>query len=533
MEQENEGKAIVQCKACKKECKNVLTHLSMKKSCKDFYGLEYDDIKENSKKEKLAKMKKYNKDHPERVNIHKKKYKEANPDRVKAQKQKYKEENPDRVKAQRQKYKENNKEKVKLQKKKYIDNNPQRIKENFQKRKVKKREAELDSLRNTLLGRGEPADEIIKDMLDREEVCEACNESFGYNCFLYHVIGSVKCYNFYGEERYNKMKKEFKEVSQKKYKNEMNKYDASLIAKEYQQICEGCKLIFNPDAIYKHISHSKKCIEAHDGRWKGILQERKEDRRQINNADYYDRNKEELKEKRRLCYKDFKNDEDKKHAEWVKSWQTKNMESFIKNPFWQTRDRVKISEKLYNNVHLKNIEAFEEKIKQRKKLDNCNFGAIELSIEKIKQDMKNFVKTIENEIDTKAKNIVDGMTLERFKTYEHYEVERKLNMYESEKFSEFFKETILDQILEIAKALDVSIDCPHCSTKFNITCSRCQIWLNEKKSNYDMKRKPINFTLSSDEEDDEYKINIKITGAKRALPKRVCKNVDEIETSKL
>ena len=172
------------------------------------------------------------------------------------------------------------------------------------------------------------------------------------------------------------------------------------------------------------------------------------------------------------------------------------------NPFWQTRYRLKISEKLYNNVHLKNIEAFEEKIKQKKKLDNHNFVAIEFSIEKVKQDMRNFVTTLENEIDSKAKNILDGMTLEKFKTYEHYKVEREMNIEQTEKYHEFFSEIILDQILEIAKLLDVSINCPHCSTERNITCSRCKIWLKEKKSNYDMKRKPINFTLSFDEEDD-------------------------------
>ena len=71
----------------------------------------------------------------------------------------------------------------------------------------------FDDLRNTLLERGEPADEKIKAILDKEMVCEACNEPFGSSCFLYHVIGSVKCYNFYGEERYMKMKKEFQQPS--------------------------------------------------------------------------------------------------------------------------------------------------------------------------------------------------------------------------------------------------------------------------------------------------------------------------------
>ena len=77
MEERNEK--VIECKACKKECKNILTHLSMKKSCKDHYGLEYNVIKEKSRKEKLAKMKKYNKENQDKIKSYKKTYKEKKP----------------------------------------------------------------------------------------------------------------------------------------------------------------------------------------------------------------------------------------------------------------------------------------------------------------------------------------------------------------------------------------------------------------------------------------------------------------------
>ena len=45
----------VQCKICKKKCMNLITHLTMKTSCQNGYGVEYHQLKAESEKIKAAK----------------------------------------------------------------------------------------------------------------------------------------------------------------------------------------------------------------------------------------------------------------------------------------------------------------------------------------------------------------------------------------------------------------------------------------------------------------------------------------------
>ena len=147
----------------------------MKKSCKDVYGLEFDDLKEKSSKRKLTNMKMYNKNHQEKVKIYKKVYREKHPERVKDSKNKY-------------------------------------IKE---------------------------VNEINSHFIDEDyqKVCDGCNLIFTTDSIYYHISHSLKCKKVYGknwdkmlEKRKNEKRKE---INSQYYDN--NTKEILQVRKEYYE----------------------------------------------------------------------------------------------------------------------------------------------------------------------------------------------------------------------------------------------------------------------------------------------------------
>ena len=110
--------------------------------------------------------------------------------------------------------------------------------------------------------------------------CEACKKTFDRENFFRHLSHAKKCKDFYGDERYNVLKKEKRKENEKDSKAEARKWanfdDMVLeqkIAEEngenweelheigYMLKCEGCDESYLTDTFFKHISHSKRCKE--------------------------------------------------------------------------------------------------------------------------------------------------------------------------------------------------------------------------------------------------------------------------------
>ena len=118
------------------------------------------------------------------------------------------------------------------------------------------------------------------------KVCKNCGKKFPFESFLKHVTHVKKCEKFYGKVKMSSLKLEHGEVKWKKHDRE--KYEAKAQnngEKSKMMKCEGCEETLPEERFYKHVSHSKKCLNSFGkDKWDAMKKKRRADVRKVSES---------------------------------------------------------------------------------------------------------------------------------------------------------------------------------------------------------------------------------------------------------
>ena len=127
------------------------------------------------------------------------------------------------------------------------------------------------------------------------KTCDGCDITFVTESFLKHLSHSAKCKKAYGED-WHQLLKEKSETSSEK---SIDKNKIILSNDETKEICEGCQKPFQPTAILKHVSHSKKCKAAYGSKF----DEMKKEKESAKLKKYYQKNRDKILQSSNNYYK--------------------------------------------------------------------------------------------------------------------------------------------------------------------------------------------------------------------------------------
>ena len=123
------------------------------------------------------------------------------------------------------------------------------------------------------------------EVKNNSKTCDGC--AFVMESFLKHLSHSPKCQNIYGKDKLQSLKQNKKLGNSSKGSiDESNNVNNE----ETPEICDGCHKPFQPTAILKHVSHSKKCKAAYGNRF----EEMKKKKESAKMKKYYQKNREKI-----------------------------------------------------------------------------------------------------------------------------------------------------------------------------------------------------------------------------------------------
>ena len=138
------------------------------------------------------------------------------------------------------------------------------------------------------------------EVKNNSKTCDGCGITFVTESFFKHLSHSAKCKKVYGEDWHKLLKQNKKpEISSEGSidKNKVILKEPS--SEETLEICKGCQKEFQPTAVLKHVSHSKKCKAVYGSRF----DEMKKEKESAKLKKYYQKNRDKILQSSNNYYK--------------------------------------------------------------------------------------------------------------------------------------------------------------------------------------------------------------------------------------